>query len=146
LSDRVIARFIRQKKKWIERNLARQSAKPSPRRLPLEERGRLVREANARISDRCRELSEQTGYRPARVRITGARTRWGSCGAKGTVCFTWRLIMAPPAVIDYVIIHELAHLAELNHSGRFWRLVEQHVPDHRAHRRWLRQNNQLLLC
>ncbi|MFA5113735.1 MAG: M48 family metallopeptidase [Candidatus Margulisiibacteriota bacterium] len=144
LSDRDIARFIAQKRVWIERNIARQASRPKPVVLTDEERARWRQVARERITERCRYFSELTGYRPAKVRITAARSRWGSCGAKGNINFTWRLALAPPAVIDYVIVHELAHLAELNHSARFWQRVSQVVPDHRVHRRWLRDNGHLL--
>jgi predicted metal-dependent hydrolase len=144
LSDRDIARFIAQKQQWIERNIARQAARPRPVVLTTVEREQWRRVARERISERCRHFSELTGYQPTKVRITSARTRWGSCAAKGTVNFSWRLAMTPPEVMDYVIVHELAHLAELNHSARFWQRVSQIVPDHRLHRRWLRDNGHLL--
>jgi predicted metal-dependent hydrolase len=121
----------------------------APHRMPEGEIEKFVAgkqkwiEACQKLPARCRELGELTGYRPARVRISAARTRWGSCSPAGSISLNWRLAMAPQAVIDYVIIHELAHLAEMNHSARFWRRVEQHVPDHRQHRRWLRQNGRL---
>jgi predicted metal-dependent hydrolase len=74
------------------------------------------------------------------VRISSARTRWGSCSSRGTLSFTWRLVMAPPAVIDYVIIHELAHLIERNHSSRFWAQVARMLPDYKERVKWLKQN------
>ena len=74
------------------------------------------------------------------VRIRSARTRWGSCSPQGTLSFNWKLIMAPPAVIEYVVIHELCHLKELNHSAAFWTIVEKHAPDWRTQRKWLRCN------
>jgi len=126
------------------RTIARLIFRPRPVVLAAEERERWRQVAREKIIERCRHLSELTGYRPVKVRITSARTRWGSCGAKGTVNFSWRLAMAPPEVIDYVIVHELVHLAEMNHSARFWQRVAQHVPDHRLHRRWLRENGHLL--
>lgn len=144
LSDRDIAKFIAQKKAWIERNLARQAARPRPAALTAEERERWRQVAREKITERCRYFSELTGYRPVKVSITSARTRWGSCGAKGSINFSWRLAMVPPEVIDYVIVHELVHLAELNHSSRFWRRVGEIVPDHRLHRRWLWENGHLL--
>jgi predicted metal-dependent hydrolase len=140
ISDAEIDRFIRQKRAWIERNLARQAARPKPVVLSAEEKARWRLIAEEKVIERCRYFSELTGYRPAKVRISSARSRWGSCSAKGTISFSWRLAMMPPAVIDYVIVHELVHLAEMNHSVRFWRRVAEVVPDHRQHRRWLREN------
>jgi predicted metal-dependent hydrolase len=75
-----------------------------------------------------------------RVRISSARTRWGSCSTSGTLSFTWRLVMAPPEIIDYVVIHELAHTIEPNHSVRFWQQVGQMLPDYANRRRWLKEN------
>jgi predicted metal-dependent hydrolase len=74
------------------------------------------------------------------IRITSARTRWGSCSSRGTLNFSWRLVMAPPEVIDYVIIHELAHLKIPNHSSDYWKYVEQLSPNYRTLRKWLKEN------
>lgn len=82
---------------------------------------------------------------PRSVRISKARARWGSCSADNRLAFSWRLIMAPPPVIDYVVVHELAHIREKNHSPRFWRLVEELCPDYRQQRRWLRSEGAALL-
>jgi len=77
--------------------------------------------------------------KPAAVRITGAKTRWGSCSGKDNINFSWRLLMADMDVIDYVVVHELAHLKELNHSSRFWAVVEGIIPDYKARERKLKQ-------
>jgi predicted metal-dependent hydrolase len=73
------------------------------------------------------------------IRITSARTRWGSCSPKNKLSFSWRLVMTPPDVIDYVVIHELAHTIHHNHSKRFWSLVEKWMPDYKERRKQLRQ-------
>ena len=72
------------------------------------------------------------------------KRRWGSCDQQGNLSFNWRVVMAPKAVFDYVVIHELIHLIEFNHSPRFWRLVEQHCPDWKQQEQWLHQNGTLL--
>ncbi|MCX6013893.1 MAG: M48 family metallopeptidase, partial [Chloroflexi bacterium] len=74
------------------------------------------------------------------VRITSAQTRWGSCSGHGNLYFSWRLIMAPLEVIDYVVIHELAHIHMKNHSPKFWEKVESMYPDYVACKKWLRDN------
>lgn len=74
------------------------------------------------------------------IHITSARTRWGSCSSRGTLNFSWRLVMAPPEVIDYVITHELAHLKIHNHSSDFWNFVEKLSPNYRTLRKWLKEN------
>jgi predicted metal-dependent hydrolase len=81
-------------------------------------------------------------YRKLTLRDT--RSRWGSCSATGDLMYSWRLIMAPPQVLDYVAAHEVAHLAEMNHSDRFWAVVDRLFPDHATCRRWLRDNGESL--
>jgi predicted metal-dependent hydrolase len=84
------------------------------------------------------------GYSVRSLRITGAKTRWGSCGAKANLNFTWRLIMAPKAAVDYVIIHDLVHLEVRNHSRQFWEKVRERCPDYAQQRLWLKKNAWLL--
>ena len=96
------------------------------------------------ITDTARRLAERHAFRFERVKITGARKRWGSCSPKGTLNFSWRLILAPPPVVEYVVIHELVHLVERNHSRRFWRRVESLMPDYKTQRAWLKENGHRL--
>ncbi len=84
--------------------------------------------------------SAALGLPHGRVTLRDTRSRWGSCTSAGDLMFSWRLIMAPPEVLDYVVAHEVAHLAEMNHSDRFWARVDALCPDHRAPRAWLRRN------
>ena len=79
------------------------------------------------------------------VRIAGQRTRWGSCTSAGVMSFNWRLLLAPERVLDYVIWHEACHLIVLNHSPKYWALVERHVPEYRAASKWLRTNAAMLV-
>ncbi len=90
------------------------------------------------IPERVAVFSKRTGWVPAGVRIGSASTSWGSCSGKNRLNFTWKLVTAEPEVIDYVVVHELAHLIEHNHSVRFWRLVEGVLPDYRARREKLK--------
>jgi predicted metal-dependent hydrolase len=96
------------------------------------------------LEERVSFWAARYGLSPAGVSINAARTRWGSCGARGTLNFTWRLVMAPLAVIDYVVVHELAHLKERNHSARFWEEVERMMPGYSQHRQWLKQHGHTL--
>ena len=89
------------------------------------------------IIGRTRLLARSMTVNPSKIRITSARTRWGSCSANKNVNFSWRLVMASDAVIEYVIIHELAHLIEMNHSERFWRIVENALPNYRERKKQL---------
>jgi len=84
------------------------------------------------------------GLKPGRISLRDPRSRWGSCTASGDLMFSWRLVMAPAAVFDYVVAHEVAHLAELNHSPRFWAVVRRLFPDYERPRDWLRRNGAAL--
>ena len=96
------------------------------------------------IAQRVKDYAQITGLRFRIVKINTAQTRWGSCGRKDALNFTWRLIMAPPRVVDYVIVHELMHLKQKNHSHKFWAEVAKIIPDYKQDERWLKQNGHLL--
>jgi hypothetical protein len=83
-------------------------------------------------------------YRPKKIRISDTRRRWASCSTSGTLSFCWRLILAPPEVIDYVIVHELVHMRQPDHSPRFWEKVRLAMPDYEQRREWLRENERML--
>lgn len=97
-------------------------------------------EARLHLTDRVRYWSGQMGMRPSGISFRRQKTRWGSCSSEGHVSLNWKLIFAPEAVIDYVVIHELAHLKHQDHSKDFWDLVEKYDPEARLHRRWLRDH------
>lgn len=92
------------------------------------------------ISERVKLYSQQYNFAPKQVKISSAKTRWGSCSPNGTLNFTWRLVMAPLDVIDYVIMHELVHLQVKDHSTKFWKAVESIYPEYKKQRKWLREN------
>lgn len=98
-------------------------------------------QARLHLKERLDYWSQKMDLKPSRVSFRRQRTRWGSCTSAGRISLNWKLIAAPPAVIDYVIIHELAHLVHQNHSERFWRLVEQFCPERKVHGRWLRAHH-----
>ena len=98
-------------------------------------------QAEKLIKKRVDRLCPRMGVTYGRLTIRGAKTRWGSCSQKGNINFNWKLMMAPEPVIDYVIIHELAHLREMNHSKNFWKLVAEHCPQWRKHRKWLKEHD-----
>lgn len=94
--------------------------------------------AERAVLRRVNRFAPRLGVRPAAVLVRDQRQRWGSCGPDGTLRFNWRIVMAPPALIDYVVVHELAHLRSRSHGARYWALVAQVVPDHRIRRERLR--------
>lgn len=122
----------------VEGNRLVVSLKSTKVSLSLVLEGWYRREAEKLIRRRVDDLSRRLGVRYGRLTIRGANTRWGSCSQKGNINFNWKLLMVPEPVIDYVIIHELVHLKAMNHSKEFWHLVEQHCPDWRKHRKWLK--------
>lgn len=98
------------------------------------------KQARRVCTERTAALAKQYSFCYTSLRITSARTRWGSCSSKGTLSFTYRLIMLPPDIIDYVIIHELVHTIIHNHSTEFWRRVETLLPDYKNRRIWINKN------
>lgn len=104
------------------------------------------REAKRVLAERVDVFAQKYDLRHKTITINAARTRWGSCSGKGSLNFTFRLVMAPLSVVDYVVVHELAHLAHRNHSASFWRAVAVMYPDFEKERRWLKKNGHLLEC
>lgn len=104
----------------------------------------LIKKANGYLPKRTLDLSNKTGLKFKKVLVKDTKSRWGSCSSKGTISLNWRLVMAPSQVIDYVIIHELAHTLQMNHSKEFWKIVEKYQPDWKENRTWLRKNGNRL--
>lgn len=97
-----------------------------------------------KLQERADVIAQSTGLKYYSIKITNAEKRWGSCGTKGRLNFSWRLVMAPVSVIDYVVLHELVHTAVKNHQRNFWNRVEAFMPDYRKKNEWLKQNGYLL--
>lgn len=102
------------------------------------------RQAKEMIAGRMDYYSNRLHLLPKGVRITSAKYRWGSCSRDNRISFSWRMIMAPLTIIDYILIHELAHIKEKNHSKRFWNYLESILPDYRKYRLWLKENGHRL--
>ncbi len=102
------------------------------------------RKAAENFYNRVRIYAPLLGVEFRQLKLSSARTRWGSCSSNGNINIVWRLIMAPQWVIDYVIVHELAHLRHMNHSSSFWQLVEAVYPEYKQARNWLKQNGHYL--
>jgi len=144
-SHEEVDRMLAEKRHWIAEQRGRQ--------IPCLRLDRLaVSESEARVGARelITALAEEEAGRLAvtyqRIRIGGQRTLWGSCSARGTLSFNWRLVLAPLEVLDYVVVHELCHLRVANHSRRFWALVERQRPHWRDQRDWLREHGPELLA
>ena len=96
------------------------------------------RHADLRLREKVERLAPIVGVKPSSIVVKGYKSRWGSCSSKGDISFNWRIIAAPHRIVDYVVIHELCHMLEHNHSPKFWRHVERHEPDWRWCRQWLK--------
>jgi len=108
-------------------------------------RDHLVAAAQAELALRARRLAARIGHEVTRVNVRDTKSRWGSCSGQRNLSFSWRLILAPEPVLNYVAAHEVAHLAEMNHGPRFWRLVESLAPGSAAQRAWLKRHRDRLL-
>lgn len=96
------------------------------------------------FTKRCAYYRQFTGGCYTRITIRDQKTRWGSCSSTGTLSFNYRLMFAPPRVLDYVVVHELCHLTHMNHSRDFWNLVASVMPDYKQYRTWLKEHGQEL--
>ncbi|WP_172332623.1 M48 family metallopeptidase [Mangrovicoccus sp. HB161399] len=112
----------------------------SPSRTAPQVRAWLTALARDRLVERCDLYAARLGRSYAELALRDTRSRWGSCSSEGRLMFSWRLIMAPRQILDYVAAHEVAHLAEMNHSDAFWAEVAQLHPSYATDRRWLREN------
>lgn len=113
-------------------------------RVSARVQGFLKQMARERLSAACDRYAVRLGKDYSRMTLRDTRSRWGSCSSKGALMFSWRLVMAPAAVLEYVAAHEVAHLAEMNHSPAFWARVEDIHGPYREQRKWLRQNGETL--
>lgn len=135
-----IERFVREHEAWIENALSRQAAKKAAHPEPTAaECAEYIRLAKEMLPRRTAFWSERMGLTPTQIRITSAQRRFGSCSSQGHICYSWRLMQYPPEAIDYVIVHELAHLKHMNHSPAFYALVAKYLPDHKARRALLKK-------
>ncbi|MDQ2089760.1 M48 family metallopeptidase [Marimonas arenosa] len=116
----------------------------APDRVGARVLGFLKEAARARLAEASDRHAAALGRSYARLTLRDTRSRWGSCSAHGGLMYSWRLIMAPDSVLDYVAAHEVAHLEEMNHSAQFWAVVDRLYGDHGEPRRWLRENGAAL--
>ena len=140
VSDQAAARFVEDHADWIARASAwqaqRRLAHPEPTAAEAEALRRRAREV---LPEKVRRYAVRMGVEPTGIRITSARTRFGSCSAKNSLSFSWRLMQYPEDAVDYVVVHELAHIRHHNHSAAFYALVEKFLPDYRRRAALLRQ-------
>ena len=138
-SRRHIDEFVSSHSQWIETHMARQRARRDSHPEPTEqEREAYIRRAMEELPGKVARYSAEMRLYPTGITITGARKRFGSCSGKNRICFSWRLMQYPEEAIDYVVVHELAHIRHKDHSKAFYDCVAQVMPDWRERRALLR--------
>jgi predicted metal-dependent hydrolase len=135
-SRREAAEFGLRHLEWI----ANQRARLAPSRVNAVDRIAMRNRASVELRQRLLQLAADHGLDVSRISIRDQRARWGSCGHDGHICLNWRLVLMPPEIRDYVMIHELMHLRRMDHSRRYWELVAAAYPDYQRARVWLRQH------
>ncbi|MBQ7789583.1 MAG: M48 family metallopeptidase [Clostridia bacterium] len=137
-SERVIDDFVNKHTDWINKKLISVKSKKEYEATDKETVEKLKRQAKEFILPRVSYFSKIMGVFPERVSINSAKTRFGSCSSKKSLNFSYRLVFYPPEAIDYVCVHELAHLTEMNHSKKFWAIVEKYLPDYKERKKLLK--------
>lgn len=135
-----IDRFVAAHENWLERARAKQRARRLAHPEPTDaERAALIARAKEYLPRRTAHWSAAMGLVPTGIKVTSARTRFGSCSGKNSLCFSWRLMQYPPEAIDYVVVHELAHIRHHDHSPAFYALIERYMPDWRERMKLLKE-------
>ncbi|MGI5983556.1 MAG: M48 family metallopeptidase [Sakamotonia sp.] len=134
-------RFVEAHADWIRLRIREGRERVAARPVYTEQE----REAGKRLAKelllkKCRYFAERMGVSYGMVTVREQKTRWGSCSARGNLNFNWKLALMPEEILDYLVVHELAHRVEMNHSPAFWAVVAEEIPDHKTRREWLRQN------
>ena len=145
ITQKDIEQILKDKEQWIQRNIEHMrqtkaqydAVKVSP--LTNEEIKELADRALKYIPGRVKYYAGVIGVSYGGITIRNQKTRWGSCSSKGNLNFNWKLALMPDEILDYVVVHELAHRMEMNHSDKFWKIVENVLPDYRERRKWLKE-------
>ena len=149
MSERRIREIIDERKEWIERaqkKIASRSERlNSLTPITSSEIKALKVTAKPIITEKVRLFADKIGVKYGKITIRNQKTRYGSCSAKGNLNFNCLIMLMPEKIIDYVIVHELCHIKELNHSRRFWNEVESILPDYKERRKWLKLNGNILI-
>lgn len=146
-----IDRILKDSTAWIEKHIAMAKQKAEAQKSQIadklsdEEVRELADRAVQLIPERVAFFAEKLGVSYGRITIRNQKTRWGSCSSKGNLNFNCMLMLAPPKVLDYVVVHELCHRKEMNHSKAFWAEVEKVLPDYRIYVQWLKDEGERLI-
>ena len=147
-----IMKFVEEKQNWIKKHLVqmyfkaeeikKQKKEPALTNADIE---KLCQKALSVIPDKVKYYAEIMGVTYGRITIRNQKTRWGSCSSKGNLNFNCLLMLMPDKVLDYVVVNELCHLKQMNHSKKFWKEVERYMPDYKNYKKWLNENGGALI-
>ena len=142
--------FVEKNRGWLSRRLqAREERRRTLAAIPAlreEELAALQKRGRTVFAERAAHFAPLVGVRYGRISVRRQRSKWGSCSSQGNLNFNCLLLLAPASVLDYVVVHELCHRLEMNHSARFWQNVERVLPDYAVRRRWLKDHGQELMA
>ena len=141
-----IRAFVEKNRAWIEKRLAAVRERPPVEKLTEAELTALKKRAKTVFAEKAAFYASRLGVRYGRIAVRCQKSKWGSCSAKGNLNFNCLLLLAPEAVLDYVVVHELCHRLEMNHSPRFWAQVAGVLPDYAERRRWLKTHGGELMA
>ncbi|MBR6510374.1 MAG: M48 family metallopeptidase [Clostridia bacterium] len=145
VSDLKIEQLLMKKKNWILKHINLLENQAEIRKISEEEHKLLFKSAKENIPQMVQFYAEKMGVSYNGIRIKSQKTRWGSCSAKNNLNFNCLLMLCPKNVREYIVVHELCHLKELNHSKRFWKLVETYFPDYKIAKLWLKENGKQII-
>ena len=140
-----VRRFVESKAGWIQKHLSTRTTQ-NQEKLTEQELKSLRNKAHVLVTERVEHYAPLVGVTYNQIAIRAQRTRWGSCSSKGNLNFNCLLALVPMDVLDYVVVHELCHRKELNHSDRFWNEVAGVLPDYKARKKWLKDNGSNLIA
>ena len=139
-SETRIKEILEKHSSWIAKHLKRREEKNARESALTDEMiAKLKKDARRVLKAKAEYYSSLMGLKFGRITVTGAKTRFGSCSSKGNLSFSYRLMLYPEAAVDYVVVHELAHLVEMNHSPRFYKIVESVLPDYKKRKKLLKK-------
>jgi hypothetical protein len=149
IKNKHIENFLKEKKEWIKKNIKkvernRIEAINFAKNLNPQKIKNYKLKAKILLQKRVNYFSHKYKFKYNKIKISNAKTRWGSCSANNNLNFNWKIIFAPKNVIDYLIIHELVHTIHKNHQKNFWNMVEKIQPDYKKNREWLKKHSYLL--
>ena len=145
LSEAAIQAFVESKASWIEKHLNKLAQQPKLPAFTEADIQKMTQQAKVLIPRRVAYYAPLIGVDYGRITIRHQRTRWGSCSSKGNLNFNCLLMLVPTEVLSYVVVHELCHRKEMNHSQKFWAEVEKIIPDYKTHRKWLKDHAHALI-